>query len=143
MNCKQFPNPNNNEWIDKYNELVIQVKEKEAYFKEYKKTQPKRCDEKKIYDKNNVGVHHIIPKSLDPLLVKDKDNLLFVPFDLHILLHYYLWKADWHYANQFKFIAAAARCWKICDLPGGEDTWKQLVIDSTNIRKEKKNLDIV
>lgn len=138
MNVKQFPNPNNSEWIDKYNKLVIQVKEKEAYFKEYKKTQPKRNDAKKIYDKNNVGIHHIIPSSLDKSLRKEKDNLLYVPFDLHILLHYYLWKADWHYANQFKFIAAAARSWKICELPGGEDTWKQLVIDSTNIRKEKK-----
>lgn len=96
---------------------------------------------KKNYDKNNVGIHHIIPKKVDMSLVKDKDNLLYVPFDKHILLHYYLWKADYHYADHFKFIAAAARAWNICELPGGEETWQELCKDSARVRKEKKNFN--
>lgn len=27
----QFPNPNNNEWIDKYNDLVKKIKLEESY----------------------------------------------------------------------------------------------------------------
>lgn len=137
MNCQQFPNPDNNEWLNLYNELVLEVKANEAYYKEYKKTQPKRNDKTKSYDRNNVGVHHIIPRSIDMSLLKESSNLLYVPFDKHILLHYYLWKADYHYANQFKFLAAAARSWNICELPGSEETWKQLCKDSARIRKEK------
>lgn len=137
---KEFPNDDYcpNEWIIKYNKLVFEIKAKEDFYKEYKKTQPKRNDKEKKYDKNNVGIHHIIPKSLRPDLVKNPDNLLYVPFDKHILLHYYLWKADYRYANQLKFIAAAARSWNICELPGGEETWLQICKDSVRIRKENK-----
>lgn len=83
---KIFPNPNNNEWLNKYNELVSEIKSKEDYFKEYKKTQPKRNDKEKKYDKNNVGIHHIIPKKVDMSLINDKDNLLYVPFDKHYFI---------------------------------------------------------
>lgn len=138
MSCKLFPNPWKNDWIDKYNNLVLEIKEKEEFYKEYKKTQPKRNDATKTYSKDNVGIHHIIPKKVDPSLLKDPENLLYVPFDLHILLHYYLWKADYHYAPHLRFILAAARSWSICEIPGGEETWKEVDRDCTRIRKEKK-----
>ena len=47
MNCQQFPNPNNNEWLNLYNKLVLEVKANEDYYKEYKKTQPKRDNKTK------------------------------------------------------------------------------------------------
>ena len=135
---KTFPNPGGNEWIDKYNSLVSEIKAKEDYYKEYKKTQPKRDDKTKTYDKNNVGIHHIIPKSIDPSLLKDPENLLYVPFYFHLELHYYLWKASPEYANQLRFLLAAARSWEICEIPGGSETWEGVF--STKGTKNKKDL---
>lgn len=47
MSCRQFPNTDNNEWITKYNELVLEIKANEDFYKEYKNTQPKRNDKEK------------------------------------------------------------------------------------------------
>ena len=142
ITCKQFPNPSNNEWIDKYNKLVMLIKSQEDYWKEYKKTQPKRND-KDIncwkYSKA-VTVHHIIPKSIDESLVKDKDNLLFVPFAEHCLLHYYLWRANSIYASQLWWICIAGRKMGIWDLPNGEEEYKQLAKDVSLSRKKKTNV---
>lgn len=137
MSCKLFSNPGNNEWIDKYNSLVLDVKSREDYYKEYKKTQSKRDDSTKTYSKDNVGIHHIIPKKIDPDLEHDPENLLFIPFDLHLLLHYYLWKADYHYALHLRFLLAAARSWSICDLPE-EGMWEKVIEDCAKIRRENK-----
>ena len=141
MKCKQFPNLLHNKWIDKYNQLVIAIKEKEAYWKEYKKTQPKRNDKDANCWKNSkaVTIHHIIPKSIDESLVKDKDNLLFVPFAEHCLLHYYLWKSNPIYASQLWWICIAGRKMGIWDLPHGEEEYKQLSKDISLSRKNKTN----
>lgn len=137
---KVFPNPTNNEWINKYNELVHEIKLKEDYYKEYKKHQSKRNDkDTSSYTVNHVNVHHIIPKKVDMSLVKDKDNLLYVPFGIHIDLHYYLWKADYHYGPHLYFLCIAGRKMKLWDLPNGEDDWKQLCEDCALVRKENKN----
>jgi len=141
MECKQFPNPSHNKWIDKYNKLVITIKKQEAYWKEYKKTQPKRNDKDTNCWKNSkaVTIHHIIPKSIDESLVKDKDNLLFVPFVEHCLLHYYLWKSNPIYASQLWWICIAGRKMGIWDLPQGEEEYKQLSKDISLSRKNKTN----
>jgi hypothetical protein len=135
-----FPNDSNNSWITKYNNLVIKIKKQEDYWKEYKKTQPKRNDKDPDCWKNSksVTIHHIIPKSLRPDLVKNKDNLLFVPFKEHCILHYYLWKADPIYASQLWWICIAGRKMNIWDLPGGEEDYKQLKEDLKLNRKIKK-----
>lgn len=133
-----FPNTEQNEWIDKYNQLVDEVASKEEYYKEYKKKQSKRNDkDPSNYSLNHVGVHHIIPKSIDESLVKDKNNLLFVPFGDHLQLHYYLWRAYSKYAAQFWFICIAARKMKLWDLPGGEEEYKRLSKDVALSRKKK------
>lgn len=133
-----FPNPRNCPWLGLYNEICREVKGMEEYYKEYKKTQPKRNDVLNSYDRNNVGIHHIIPKKIDMSLVKDPENLLYVPFDKHLLLHYYLWKSDYHYAPHLRFLAAAARSWNICELPE-DGLWEQIVRDCERTRKEKNN----
>lgn len=134
----RFPNPDNNEWINKYNDLVNLIESKEDYYKEYKKIQPKRND--KIHSgwtKEQVGIHHIIPKKIDMSLVKDKNNLLYIPFKEHCDLHYYLWKANPQYAAHLWFIAIAGRKMKLWDLPGGEEEYKILSKDITLSRKNK------
>ena len=136
-----FPNPNNDKWISKYNDLVNEVASNQDYYKEYKKTQPKRND-KAIdgFSADNVTIHHIIPKKIDMSLVKDKNNLLYIPFNKHCDLHYYLWKSNKEYALHLWFICLAARKMKIWDLPGGEIEYKQLKKDlSYCIQLKKKN----
>lgn len=133
-----FPNPDNNEWIDKYNKLVAEIAAKEDYYKEYKAHQTKRDDKHwENYTLDHVGVHHIIPKKVDMSLMKDKDNLLYVPFGKHLDLHYFLWKADPKYGAHLWFIAIAARKMKLWDLPGGEQEYKQLSKDISLSRKKK------
>jgi len=141
MDCKQFPNPENNKWINKYNKLVAKIKQQELYWKEYKKTQPKRNDKDANCWKNSkaVTIHHIIPKSIDESLVKDKDNLLFVPFTEHCLLHYYLWKSNPIYASQLWWICIAGRKLGIWNLPHGDEEYKQLSKDISLSRKNKTN----
>ena len=134
----KFPNPDNNEWINKYNELVESIKSKEEYWKEYKKTQPKRNDKDPNCWKNSeaVTIHHIIPKKINPKLITDKDNLLYVPFNDHCTLHYYLWKANPMYATHLWWICVAGRKLGMWDLPGGEQDYEQLKKD---LAKKKKN----
>lgn len=136
-----FPNPNNNEWLNKYNDLVNEVASKQDYYKEYKKTQPKRNDKDPNCWKGSkaVTIHHIIPKSIDESLVKDKDNMLFVPMADHCMLHYYLWKYNPIYASQLWWICIASRKLGLWDLPNGEEEYKRLSKDISLSRKRKKN----
>ena len=133
-----FPNFDNNQWIEKYNVLVKKVKANEAHYKLVKETQPKRNDKENTVTKDFVTIHHIIPKKVEMGLVKNKENLLYVPFDLHCLLHYYLWKANPKYASHLWFLCIAGRKIGIWDLPGGEEEYSQLKIDVAAYKKQKK-----
>lgn len=125
-----FPNEENNEWINKYNELVVEVKAKEAENKALKEAQPKRNDkEPSIWSGESIGIHHIIPKKIRPDLVKDKNNLLYVSIADHCRLHYYLWKSNPIYAKHFWFIMIAARKWGWWDLPGGDEEYEMIKND--------------
>ena len=139
IECKQFPNEESNEWIDKYNELVIEIKNQEDYWKEYKKTQPKRNDKhpENYMLSKMVTVHHIIPVSIDESLSKDKSNLLFVPLKEHCILHYYLWKANPLYAAQLWWIGMAGKKLGVWELPGGDNEYEQLKKDTVLSRKKK------
>ena len=134
-----FPNPNNNFWINKYNNLVKIIKSKEKENKEIKENQQKRNDKLKKYYSTSIGIHHIIPKSLRPDLVKDKDNFLYVNFSDHMLLHYYLWKADSNYASQLWFGCVYGRKYKLWDLPNGEKDYEQLKKDLKRNKNKGKN----
>ena len=134
-----FPNFDNNPWIDKYNELVRNIKADEFHYKTMKETQPKRNDKEETISKDFITIHHIIPKKVSMSLVKNKDNLLYVPFDLHCMLHYYLWKADPKYGAHLWFICIAGRKYGIWDLPGGEEEYEQLKKDVGAYKKLKKN----
>ena len=133
-----FPNFENNPWINKYNELVTKIKSNETYYKYIKEIQPKRNDKECTVTKDFVTIHHIIPKKVEMGLVKNKENLLYVPFDLHCMLHYYLWKANPQYANHLWFICIAGRKMGIWDLPGGEDDYEQLKKDVGKYKKNKQ-----
>lgn len=135
---KLFPNPENNEWIDKYNSLVIETKSHEQENIEHKKFQKKRNDkDSNSWNAQSIGIHHIIPKKVDPSLENDKENLLYVSFENHCNLHYYLWKSDPKYAAHFWFLLLAARKMKLWDLPGGEEEYKQIAKDVALSRKKK------
>ncbi len=134
-----FPNDDNNFWINKYNDLVIKIKSQESIIKEKKKNQKKRNDKfGGNYLAENIGIHHIIPKSLRPDLVKNKNNFLYVSFTNHMLLHYYLWKANPIYASQLWFGCVYGRKHKLWDLPNGEEDYKQLKED-LKLNKKKNS----
>jgi len=130
MKIYQFPNPDNNKWIDKYNELVCEIKSHEQENIELKKKQKKRNDkETGEYLAENIGIHHIIPKKIDPSLEKDKDNYLYVSFTDHMNLHYCLWKADKRYARHLWFGCVYGRKHNLWNLPGGDAEYEQLKKD--------------
>ena len=104
-----FPNENNNEWIDKYNTLVLDVKAGRYDFGDTK-----------------LSLHHIIPRSIAPELTKDKANFVYVPIVEHMMLHYYLWKADSSYGRQLWFGCVWCRKNKLWDLPGGDTEYEEL-----------------
>lgn len=137
-----FPNPFGNEWIDKYNALVDEIARHEYENKQLKKTQPKRDDKKattgEAWGSSSIGIHHIIPKKINPGLEKDKNNWLYVSFSDHCTLHYYLWKADPQYAIHLWFILLAARKFGWWELPGGEEEYEQIKADIQEWRRKKK-----
>ena len=125
-----FPNPNDNEWIRKYNELVDEVAKNEDFYKKYKKTQPKRDDkDPNSWTADSVGIHHIIPKKINPDIQKDKENLLYVTTKDHCWLHYYLWRADKKYAKHFWFLLQAARKRGWWELPEGDSEYEEIKKD--------------
>lgn len=133
-----FPNPQNNSWIDKYNNLVLEVEKHEQENKIFMKTQPKRNDQDPgSWSPQSIGIHHIIPKKIDPSLKNDRNNWLYVNFFDHCTLHYYLWKADPQYAPYLMFIAYAGRKWGFWDMPGGEAEWEELRKNINEIRKSR------
>lgn len=120
---KLFPNPSNNKWICKYNELVESIV----------------SGKKTFLDGSWLGKHHIIPKSIAPELEKDPSNLVTLPFAEHMDLHYFLWKADPKYASQLWFGCVYGRKHKLWDLPGGKTEYKQLKKDLRLSRKRKQH----
>ena len=136
MSKYHFPNPENNEWLNKYNSLVDEVASMEDDYKDYKKKQPKRNDkDPSSWTENSVGIHHIVPKKIDPDLKNNKDNLLYITFRDHCWLHYYLWRADPQYAKHFWFLLQAARKMGIWSLPGGEEEYEQIKSDVGKYKK--------
>ena len=131
-----FPNHNNNPWIKKYNELVLEVKSHEEENILKKKNQPKRDDNNPSWNGDSITIHHIIPKKIDMSLVNDKDNLLYISLDDHCKLHYYLWKANPDYAPHLQFIGYAGR--KLGKWNMSDDEGKQRHKDSALYRKKKK-----
>lgn len=120
----RFPNPTNNEWIDKYNQLIDDVEAGKLVFE---------C----VEGKRNKGLslHHILPRSIYPELTKDPNNHIYLPFKEHIDLHYYMWKADKKWAHQLWFGCVYGRKHDLWDLPGGEEEYVQL----KNDLKKKQN----
>lgn len=134
-----FPNPQNNSWIDEYNNLVLEVEKHEQENKIFMKTQPKRNDQDPgSWSPQSIGIHHIIPKKIDSSLKNDRNNWLYVNFFDHCTLHYYLWKADPQYAPHLMFIAYAGRKMGLWNMPGGEVEWEELRKDISEVRKNKK-----
>lgn len=69
------------EWAAKYNSIV-----------------------RRDYGKIGVSLHHILPRKKFPQFKDDARNHCMCPIYLHWLAHYFLWKHDSSYANEFKFV---------------------------------------
>lgn len=79
----RFPNPDNNMWVNKYNEIIA------------------------LYESNapdkSLSLHHILPRSRYPEYKEDPNNHLYLPIMEHINIHYYLWKGLPEYCAAFWF----------------------------------------
>lgn len=109
---KRIENPNNNEWVTKYNNLM-----------------EKSFSHPEIYGDRKLGIHHIIPRSIAPDLTNDPDNQVLLPFQEHMDAHYYLWKSDPKWARQLWFGCVYGRKNGLWDLPGGDTEYEQLKKD--------------
>lgn len=124
----RFDNPNNNEWIDKYNKLIEDVELGVRVFSNNKET----------WEEGKLSLHHIIPRSINPDLTDDTDNHIYLPFKEHMDLHYWLWKYDPKYAPQLWFGCVYGRKNGLWNLPGGDEEYEQLKKDVAKYRKKKK-----
>ena len=61
-----FPNFDNNEWIVKYNQLILDIKSGKLDFKDKK-----------------LSLHHIIPRSIAPSLTNNEDNFVYLTGDFY------------------------------------------------------------
>ena len=122
----RFENPNDNEWINKYNKLIEEVELGERVF-----------SNKETLKEGKLGLHHIIPRSISPELTEDKNNHIYLPFKEHMDMHYWLWKFDPKYAPQLWFGCVYGRKNGLWDLPGGDEEYEQLKKDVHTYRKRK------
>lgn len=83
----RLENPDNNEWLNKANALI----DKYEYVT------------KTTYPGVKLSLHHILIRSLYPDLAKDKNNIIYMAWQDHWLIHYYMWKADRKYCAAFWF----------------------------------------
>ena len=121
----RFANPNNNEWLILYNELINEVEKGIKTF-----------ISGATVETGKLGVHHIIPRSIRPDLTDDTENHIYLPFKEHMDMHYWLWKFDPSYAPQLWFGCVYGRKHGLWDLPGGEEEYKQLKKDVAKYRKK-------
>lgn len=139
----RFPNPDNNAWISRYNQLIEDVESGKLIFNFIPIDKTKFSDRESYRIANaragKLTLHHIIPKKIDPSLEKCKENFIYVPFKEHMDLHYYLWKADKRYAPHLRFGAAFGRKYGLWDFPGGDSEYEQMKLDCIEYKKKKKS----
>lgn len=117
MMTYEFPNPDHDPWLDKYNELVKKVKAVEIDFSKFPEVIIESTKSNGKTRKVGLGKHHIIPRSIRPELTKDPGNIIEIPFSIHMDLHYFLWKANPEYARQLWFGCVFGRKHHLWDLP--------------------------
>ena len=122
----RFENPNNNEWLIKYNKLIEDVELGVRVF-----------SDKETLVEGKLTLHHIIPRSVSPELTNNKENHIYLPFKEHMDLHYWLWKFDPSYAPQLWFGCVYGRKNGLWDLPGGDEEYEKLKEDVKKYRKRK------
>lgn len=131
----RFPNPTNNEWLNKYNHFIDEVEQGNIHFEEnWMNLEEKDFSNKEEYRLARVkagktGIHHIIPKKIDPSIQDLEENHIHVPFVEHMNMHYWLWKYDKQYAKHLWFGCVYGRKYGIWDLPGGDIEYEQLKRD--------------
>ena len=122
----RFDNPNNDEWLNKYNKLVEDVE-----------LGVKSFSDKETLEEGKLGLHHIIPRSVSPELKDNKENHIYLPFKEHMDMHYWLWRYDPKYAPQLWFGCVYGRKNGLWDLPGGDIEYEKLKEDVKKYRKRK------
>ena len=105
-------------WLKKYNLLIEQVEAGKTF-------------------EGKLTLHHIVPRSVDSSLSKDKSNHIWLPFAEHMDMHYWLWKYDRKFAPQLWFGCVYGRKHGLWDLPGGKEEYEQLKRDLRSSRRKK------
>lgn len=134
---KIFPNPDGNEWLTRYNDLVKSAFDEHRDFKANIRESRSISDSIERLRRGKLTLHHIIPRSLAPELTNDPDNFVYLTFSEHMDAHYYLWKADPKYGIQLWFGCVFGRKHKIWNLPGGESEYEILKKDVAAQRRKR------
>ena len=120
MSKYRLNNPNNNEWLNKTNALI------DKYENVTKQTNPEL----------KLSFHHILIRSLYPELTNDERNHLWMTWQDHWLIHYYMWKADSKYCAAFWFCYVYFK--KHYNMLITEEEETQLKKDMSAYRRQKK-----
>ena len=132
---KEFPNPDNNEYLTKYNKLSKKGYDPDSPY--YKM--------KNIWKNQGMTLHHILPRSVYPEYTDDKENHTFLSYEDHANAHYYLWKGtqDPKYAMAFWFIYIYGRKNRNYTIPEDDDKLlhEDVHIFMVNKRQQKKGGD--
>lgn len=113
-------NPDNNEWLNKVNELIDK-------YADY---------DRKSHPEVKLSFHHILIRSLYPEYTNDEQNHLYMPWNDHWLIHYYMWKADAKYCAAFWFCYVYFK--KHFNMTITDEEYSQLKLDMSTYRKNRK-----
>ena len=122
MKLYRFNNSKNDEWLNKYNEVIRR-------YETGQKCSIHECSQFSgdgVFDSHHLTLHHIIPRSVDISLKNDKRNHIYLNFYDHAMMHYYLWKHDSKYAKQLWFMATYGRKHNLWDFPEGDKEYNLL-----------------
>ena len=104
---------------------------------------------KGLKEKHETGYyehHHIVPKSICPLLKISQDNLVYLTAKNHFLAHYYLWKwfrdelkdKKWSRSMCYALSMMKKQLMKSDDIEKLSELYNEVRIDFNKNNKEKK-----
>lgn len=113
----RLDNPDCNEWIVKANALISK----------YEDWTPKN------HPRAKLSLHHILIRSKFPQLKDDPNNVVWLPYRIHWLIHYYMWRANSDYCAAFWFCYVYFKKHYGMTIPGDEET--RLIHDMSLYKK--------
>ena len=115
-------NNDNNEWLNKANELIDKYSN----------------IDKSMYKDIKLSLHHILIRSIYPQYTNDERNHLWMTWQDHWLIHYYMWKADTKYCAAFWFCYVYFK--KHFNMTITDEECAQLKSDMSAYRKNKRKV---